>query len=133
MPRSAKLTPIDWVVMIGGPLAFLLIAYFWLTALLGPPVPPNPIGKLRAGVVRMGMTAEQVERTIGPPREITTRADGGFTYRYYRGTAEPFVEDEAYVEFGGSGVVTGLSFERTAVRPPGYTVTPEGAVPTPGP
>jgi hypothetical protein len=117
--KKEKLTAIDYIVMFGAPIAFLLITYFWLSALLGPPIPPNAVDLLRTGTVRIGMTAQQVHRLVGPPRGIEPRADGGQTYHYHRGSAEPFVEEEAFVDFNEAGVVVGIRFERVVVPVPG--------------
>jgi hypothetical protein len=114
-----KPTAIDYVVMIGGPVAFLAIAIWGILWMLGPAPPRNPVSLLKKGVVKTGMTPAEVVGQVGQPKSIEPRAGGGFTYRYHRGTAEPFVEEDAYIDFSMNETVVNVSFERTAVRPPG--------------
>ncbi len=121
MSKSAlgKPTAMDYAVMIGGPLAFLLLAVLGILWVLGPGPPPNPVKLIREGAVKNGMSAAEVRRAVGEPKSVVSRPDGGVTWRYRRGTAEPFVEDDAYVDFGASGHVIGVTVERTHVRSPG--------------
>lgn len=112
-------TPLDYAIMIGGPLAFLLFAILGMYWVLGPAPPPNPVKLIKDGAVKAGMTYAEVERVVGPPKSIEVRPDGGITWRYRHGTAEPFVEEDAYVDFGTSGRVINVSVERVNVQPPG--------------
>ncbi len=114
-----KPTAIDYVVMIGGPIAFLAIAVWGIFWLLGPGPPKNPVSLLKKGVVKVGMAPAEVIERVGNPKSIEPRTAGGFTYRYHRGTEEPFVEEDAFVDFSESERVVNISFERTAVKPPG--------------
>lgn len=114
-----KPTALDYAVLFGGPIAFLAIAVFGTLWLLGPAPPNNPVSLLKKGAVQVGMTPEEVVDQVGRPKSIEPRPAGGFTYRYHRGTAEPFVEEDAYVDFSESGRVVNVTFERTAIRPPG--------------
>jgi hypothetical protein len=110
-----KPTAVDYVVMIGGPICFLAIAIWGLLWLLGPAPPENPVSLLKQGAVKPGMTREQVLDQVGAPKDLETRPDGGFAFIYHRGTEEPFVEEDAVVTFSPSGLVTRVSFERSAV------------------
>jgi hypothetical protein len=114
-----KPTAIDYVFMIGGPVAFLAIAVWGILWLLGPAPPGNPVSLLKKGAVKVGMTPSQVLEKVGNPKSIEPRTGGGFTYRYHRGTEEPFVEEDAFIDFSESEKVVNVSFERTAVKPPG--------------
>lgn len=113
-----KPTAIDYVVLFGGPIAFLAIAVTLILYLIGPAPRQNPVERIKAGAVRVGMTVEDVERAVGPPREATDREDGGFTYRY-KSSPEPFVEEDAFIDFSPAGRVLTINIERQSVRPPG--------------
>lgn len=114
-----KPTALDYAVLFGGPIAFLAIAILGTLWLLGPAPPKNPVSLLKKGAVAPGMSPDEVVEAVGRPNSVEPRDAGGFTYRYHRGTAEPFVEEDAYVDFSSSERVVSVSFERTPVQPPG--------------
>lgn len=110
---------LDYAFMIGGPLAFLLVAVLGIYWVLGPGSPPNPVKLIKDGAVKVGMTQDDVQTAVGKPKSVEARPDGGITWRYRHGTAEPFVEEDAYVDFGSSERVISTSVERTNVQLPG--------------
>lgn len=112
-------TAFDYVVMIGLPIAFLGIAFWGIVSLMGPAPPANPISLLKKGVVKIGMTRDQVVGEVGEPKSIEASPDGSFAFVYHRGTEEPFVEEDATVSFTQEGFVRSVSFQRTAVPLPG--------------
>lgn len=112
------MTPLDWVVLIGGPVAFLAFALTLVFVVLGPGPDLGPIEKIRRGEVKVGMTVLEVESKIGRPKGSTPREDGGFTYRYQHGTAEMMVEEDAYLEFNPDGFLMSISIERVSVPVP---------------
>ena len=79
-----KLQPVDWAVLIGGPLIFLLIAYFGITALLGPPPRPNPITAIRDQKVTVGQPWSEARERLGPPTSRVDYPDGSFLLRFTR-------------------------------------------------
>jgi hypothetical protein len=113
-PVLDKPTALDYAVMFGGPLAFLILAILGIMWLLGPPPQPNPVRLLRDGAVRHGMTVVEVERRLGAPKAVLPR-DGGFTYRYQHGSDRPFVEEDGYVDFDLRGMVVGFAVEQRDV------------------
>ena len=117
--RSAlgKPTAVDYLAMIGGPIAFLAIAIWGILWLLGPAPPPNPVSKLKGGAVRPSMTQRQVVDAVGEPKSIEPRPDGGVDWVYHRGTAEPYVEEDASVTFNAQGSVVRVSFEKSSPPP----------------
>lgn len=110
------LKPIDYAVMFGGPVLFLLFAAALVFWVLGPAPPDNPVRKIREGAVVVGMTTREVERAVGPPWQIVAREDGGATYLYrFSGfdvqTTQP-LEEDASVEFDGAGRVRSVTTDR---------------------
>src|SRR3972149_4602703 len=100
--RTQKTQPMafaDYAVMIGGPLAFVLTAVLGIMWILGPAPRPNPIEMVRSGKVHPGMTSEQVQDVLGPPKSKVSQPDGGAVWQYHHGTSEPFVEEEAALAF----------------------------------
>jgi len=121
-PKLDKPKPFDYAVMIGGPAVFLLLAWLGVTSLIGPPPAVNPVQRLRTGMVKAGMTQSEVERLVGPPRAVVDGEEGRVSYRYQKSTWEPdrrtFIEEDAYVDFGPDGTVSGVSFDsRTPSQP----------------
>lgn len=114
-----KPTRFDYAVMIGGPLAFMLILWLGVNWIVGPPPAPRPVQKLKAGAVKPGMTPEQVRSQVGPPAGTVENADGSFTYRYQATGEDAFQAEDAFVDFSASGRVVNVTFERTQVKPPG--------------
>jgi hypothetical protein len=106
--------------MVGGPIVFLLFAVLGILWLLGPAPPPNPVKLIKDGKVQAGMSMAEVQNAVGPPKSIESRSDGGFTWRYRHGTSEPFVEEDAYVDFSSTGRVLSVTVERVTapVAPP---------------
>jgi hypothetical protein len=107
--------PIDWVVVIGGPLLFISIAWFGLQAIIGPPAEVNPVQRLRAGAVSVGMSERAVIQAVGKPKAILDKESGGYYFRYegsaWDNQAKAFALENSYVDFNESGRVTGVSFE----------------------
>lgn len=101
--------------MVGGPVVFFLIAWFGLRAIVGPLPRPNPVQELREGAVRPGMSVREVESSVGTPKSITDRPDGGFTYRYQRSAWDSargtMLEEDAYIDFSPSDSVTAVTFD----------------------
>jgi hypothetical protein len=120
-PKLEKPKPIDYAVMFGGPIVFLLIAFLGIRSLVGPPPPVHAVQRLRDGAVRVGMTEAQVRQAVGEPKGTLDKLDGGFAYRYQRSTWDTqrntFLEEDAYVDFSPEGAVTAVSFDsRTPPR-----------------
>jgi hypothetical protein len=112
------MSALDYLFMIGGPIAFLLFALLGIYWVLGPGPPPNPVKLIRDGAVTTGMTRKQVLDAVGLPKSEVTNPDGTVTWRFSHGAEEAFVEDDAYVDFGGSGTVINVTVERTHVPSP---------------
>lgn len=113
-----KASPFDYFVMIGLPVAFVAIAFWGIVSLMGPAPPANPVSLLKKGVVKIGMTRDEVIGEVGEPKSIEQSPDGSFAFVYHRGTEEPFVEEDATVMFSSGGLVRRVTFERTAVTLP---------------
>lgn len=118
MKLKAKLQPIDYAVLIGGPVAFLLILWFGLQAILGPAPRPNPVKLLREGAIAIGAGAGEVTSKLGKPSRVQEIEGGGFRYIYTRTVFEESTRsdslDEAVVEFTPNGRVMGFSFDKSA-------------------
>jgi hypothetical protein len=110
-----KLTTVDYVVMIGGPALFMIIAVIGIRAMMvaGPDI--DPAKALRDGAAVSGMNEKDVLRKVGSPKATIDNPDGSTTFRYQHGTWDlnrhTFVEEDAYVDFDVSGRVSGVSFE----------------------
>lgn len=126
-----KLQPLDWAVLIGGPAAFLLIAYFGITALLGPAPPPNPIAAIRDQKVRVGQPWSEAREHLGPPITRVDYPDGSFLLRFTRtdwtGVTKDrnatLTQEDGIVEVGPDGRVRSARVERIPV--------PDTATPAP--
>ncbi len=114
-----KPTLLDYLLMFGAPVAFVVVLVIGVTMIVGPAPVPTPIGKIKQGAVRNGMSVIEVESTLGLPKGREDKPDGGFTYRYQGATAEPWVVEDGYVDFNSDGYVIGTTVERITVRPPG--------------
>lgn len=114
-PKLDKPKPIDYVVMFGGPLIFLVIAFFGIRSLVGPAPPTQVVQRLRDGAVKVGMTEAEVLSVAGEPKGRIEKSDGGFTFRYQRSAWDTqrntFLEEDAYIEFSSAGTVTGITFD----------------------
>ncbi|MDX2065796.1 MAG: outer membrane protein assembly factor BamE [Fimbriimonadaceae bacterium] len=127
---KARLRPIDWAFLIGGPLVFLAIAWFGLNAIIGPSPTPNPVEQLRAGRIKPGMSEAEVRAILGPPKADVTQEEGKFYYRYQRSAwqseTRTFTEEDAYVDFEVDGRVSGVSFESRTPPPAGADANSTG-------
>ncbi|MFQ3588370.1 MAG: hypothetical protein SNJ74_10775 [Fimbriimonadaceae bacterium] len=117
-------TKLDYAVLYGGPIAFLVVAVLGLSWLLGPAPRPNPVEEIRRGNVRVGMTFLQVEKRLGQPNEIVELPDGAFEYTYRRTSVEDlrrsggFTQDEGIVTFDANGRVVRVRFDKIDAIPP---------------
>ena len=117
-----KLAPIDYVVMIGGPAVFIVIAIIGVRSLLGTAPSTDPVKVLRDGTVSSGMSESEVLSKVGQPKATVTNTNGTTSFRYQHGTwdseRKTFVEEDAYVDFDDTDHVSGVSFEsRTPAQP----------------
>jgi hypothetical protein len=87
-PRLPKLRPIDYVFLIGGPLAFFLIAFFGLRAVVGPIPQPSAVQRIKDGEVKSGENFNDVLKLLGQPKSIVTHDDGSMTAVYTRTVAD---------------------------------------------
>jgi len=117
-----KPKPLDYLVMIGGPILFMAIAWWGLHTLAGGGTSETPFERLRNGAIHPGMTQEEVVRAVGPPKAEVQRETGGASYRYMRSTWDTqratFLEEDAYVDFDRDGRVSGINFEAKTPDPP---------------
>ena len=118
-PELDRKSALDYFFIFGLPVVFVCIAFFGILWIAGPAPVPNPIQRLKAGAVQIGMSIDQVETAVGTPKAIRSQDDGSMTYRYSHGTSEPLVEEDGYVDFNASGRVTRVDFEKTVVTIPG--------------
>ena len=113
--KRQKLGLIDYSVMIGGPVVFILIAVVGIGSLLGTQEITNPISKLKSGEVKIGMDESEVLKRVGQPKSTTDNSSGGLTYRYEHGLwdteRKTFMEEDAYIDFDSTNHVSGISFE----------------------
>lgn len=105
----------DYAVMIGGPIAFLLVAVLGILWVLGPAPARNPVELVKKGEVRTGMTRSQVLDLLGAPKSKVPLPDGGEAWKYHHGTSEPFVEEDADLKFDAGGALLGAVVSRTPV------------------
>jgi hypothetical protein len=121
LKTRTPLSPLEWAVMVGGPLIFILLAVGGVMAFLGPTPRPNAMEVLRSGKVKPGMREAEVLSVAGQPKASVPRDTGGFFYRYQRSRWNPeasnFTEEDAYVDFDDSGYVTGVSFDARTPSP----------------
>lgn len=114
-PKLDKPKPIDYAVMFGGPILFLLVAVMGIRSFLGPPPPVQVVQRLRDGAVKPGMTENEVLAAVGEPKGRIEKPDGGFAFRYQRSAWDSqrntFLEEDAYIDFSAGGTVTGVTFD----------------------
>lgn len=110
--------PYDYFFIIGFPVIFLAIAVAGILWLLGPAPYKDPVTRIREGAVQIGFTREGVINAVGPPMEETSNPDGTFTLRYRRGTEQPLVEEDAFLDFSADGFLMRINYERTRVPEP---------------
>ena len=122
------MTRLDYAVLYGGPLLFLLIAWLMIRMLLGPVPKPDALRLIREGKVRVGANAQTVLNVLGEPKDLIEHEDGSITFRYVKTVwdNEAAIE-EGIVEIGASGVVTAVRSERRAVGPGGVQTEPAPA------
>lgn len=116
--KRARLLPVDYLVIVGGPVVCLLIVWFGIRAMVGPAPRPNPVQLLRDGEIEIGTKAEDVVKLLGRPSRIQDTQEGGFRYVYTRTVFDQATGsdslDEAVVEFTPGGRTQGVSFDRSA-------------------
>jgi hypothetical protein len=126
MAQRPKLKAIDYVVMIGGPLIFLLIFWLGVRVIMGPVPEASPVKKLREGKIAIGSRMVDVEKELGRPNQVVELEDGGYRFVYTRTVYESQTRsdslDEAVVEFTPTGRVQKISFEQTT--PPSSVASP---------
>lgn len=120
-PRTTadKPTWLDYLLMFGAPIAFVVVLVVGVAMIVGPAPSPTPVGLIKQGVIRNGMSVVEVESRLGPPKGREDKPDGGFAYQYQGATPEPWVVEDGYVDFNSDGYVIGTTVERITVRPPG--------------
>ncbi len=122
MADRRKLQPIDYLVMIGGPVIFMLIFWVGVRMILGPTPESNPVKKLRDGVIQIGAKMDDVQRELGRPKEAVELPDGGYRFVYTTTVFEEVTKsdslDEAIVEFTPTGRVQSIRFDRSAPPAP---------------
>ena len=115
-----KPTAFDYAVMIGGPVVCILAIWFGMRRIMGPQPVKDPVAKLHDGFISEGSSEKQTLNELGAPKAVTQDGTGGFTYRYqrsvYRGDAKELAEEDALVEFSGSNVVTGITYDVHTVK-----------------
>ncbi len=116
MAQRAKLTKLDYAVMFGGPILFILIFWIGMRLIIGPVPEASPVKKLRDGKISIGMSMEQVSKELGRPSRTQTFEDGTEWFVYTRTVYEEATKsdslDEAVVEFTPTGRVANIRFER---------------------
>jgi len=123
MAGRPKLQPIDYAVMFGGPLLFLLIFWIGVRLISGPVPEASPVKKLREGKIEIGDTYAEVQRDLGRPNQIEELPDGSFRLVYTRTVYDEATKsdslDEAIVEITSNGRVANIRLER--LTPPAST------------
>lgn len=115
-----KLLPIDYTVIIGGPMICLLIIWLGIRCIVGPGPRPSPIQMLRDGVIEIGAPMSKVQDKLGRPGRMQELPDGGFIFVYTRTVLESSGSDsldEASVQFTPSGRVERITFDRSSPQP----------------
>lgn len=116
MPRPARqqpMTALDYLFMIGGPLAFLLVAVLGVYWIIGPAPPDNPIQLIKDHRVAAGMSQEKVLQILGEPKSVVALPDGGERWEYHHGTADPFVEEDGDLVFSPGGILLSATVSRS--------------------
>lgn len=102
--------------MIGGPVAFLLVAITGVVWILGPALETHAVDRVERGEIVSGMSKELVRSRLGVPDAISLDELGNEVWRYSKPAAEMFVMKDARVSFSPAGRVSGVSVEE--FRPP---------------
>lgn len=111
-----NLTWYDYLFMIGGPVAFVLVAVIGVLWILGPALETHPVDQVERGEVVSGMSKEQVRSRLGVPDAISLEGAGNEVWRYSKPAAEMFMMKDARITFSPSGRVSAVSIEE--FRPP---------------
>lgn len=123
MAGRPKLQPIDYAVMFGGPILFLLIFWIGVRLISGPVPEASPVKKLREGKIQIGDTYSEVQQELGRPNQIEELPDGSFRLVYTRTIYDEATKsdslDEAVVEITPTGRVANIRLER--LTPPAST------------
>lgn len=118
MKIRQKLQPIDYAVMFGGPIVFMLIFWLGVRLIIGPVPEASPVKRLREGEIQIGARLVDVDKKLGRPNKVVEKAGGGFQYIYTRTVYEEATKsdslDEAIVEFSPEGRVQSIRFDRSA-------------------
>lgn len=120
--KKEKLKPLDYAVMFGGPILFLLIFWIGVRAIIGPVPEASPVKKLRDGVIQIGAKMDDVQKELGRPSQSVELPDGGYRFTYTRTVLEQETRsdslDEAVVDFTPTGRVQSIRFDRSAPPSP---------------
>jgi hypothetical protein len=118
--RFPKLEPIDYAFMIGGPLAFLLIAIFGMKAVIGPIPHPSAVQRIKDGDIKPGTPLNQVLHELGEPKSVTLNPDGTSTVIYIRTVADPDLQiEEGIIQVTQGGEVLTTTVDRQLPTKPG--------------
>lgn len=113
--HRSKLKPIDYAVMFGGPIAFMLIFWFGVRMIMGPGTEASPVKKLRDGEIAIGTSMPDVEKELGRPNQVVQLESGGYRFTYTRTVYESQTRsdslDEANVQFTPGGRVEKITFD----------------------
>lgn len=117
MKIRQKLQPIDYAVIIGGPLVCLLIIWIGIRGIVGPAPRPSPVQMLRENAIEIGTTMSEVEKKLGRPSRVQTQPDGSYLLIYTRTVLESSGSDsldEATIELTPEGRVQSIRFDRSS-------------------
>jgi hypothetical protein len=121
----------DYVVLYGMPILFLALAALLVSLYLGQSPQVGVVQQIRNGAVKAGMPEQEVLQRAGPPKGIVEREDGGYTYRYQSSAWDPErrvpIEEDAYIEFGPTGVVGNITFDSRVPEPAPSKESPAGS------
>ncbi|MBC8066084.1 MAG: hypothetical protein H7Y17_14725 [Chlorobia bacterium] len=121
LPRD-KLKPLDYAVMFGGPIAFLVIFWLGVRLIAGPTPEASPVKKLRDGEIEIGAKMSDVQKELGRPSKVQEMADGSYRLVYTRTVFDPSTKgdslDEAVIEFTPTGRVARITFDSNTTPPP---------------
>lgn len=105
--RLPKLRGFDYAVLFGAPIAFFLVAFFGLRAIVGPIPEVSPVQRIKDGEVKTGDNLDHVRKLLGPPKSIESRDDGSMTLTYVRTVADPDLQvEEGIVSLDATGHVS---------------------------
>lgn len=128
---DTPMRPADYVVLYGMPILFLALAALLVSLYIGQSPQVGVVQRIRNGAVKPGMSEQEVLQRAGPPKGVVEREDGGFTYRYQSSAWDPErrvpIEEDAYVDFGSSGVVGNVTFDSRVPEPAPSTESPAGS------